>query len=260
MRIHYTLLSSLAVTAWAMSPAAQAPPSIERIDVGSASVSASFLVATTEHWKETLVNVQNIAIERGLWTDELTRVDIAGRPALRRHINVVTPEGKFREEVDLTVDARTFAPIRTTERNGAGLTLAFDFDGPRLKGERVTPPESAVRQIQWTAPMPFFDYYGGMMDLFLATLPFKPGYRATFPATMATTAPGADPSEIHWPIVQVMGEEDVRSGGAIYKAWRVEVNTPYGFYRVWARKEPPYVVKTILLIPPGGRITYELTS
>jgi len=96
------------------------------------------------------------------------------------------------------------------------------------------------------------------MELFLATLPVKAGSRATFAATMATTDPAADASAIDWPIVEMKGEESVTVGGVTYRAYRAEVNTPYGFYRVWLRKEPPFVVRTILLIPPGGRIMYDL--
>jgi len=68
--------------------------------------------------------------------------------------------------------------------------MAFTFARDALHGERKLDAEPAARRIDARFDAPFFDYYGGMMELFLATLPFKVGYRATFPAAMATTDPG----------------------------------------------------------------------
>ena len=76
---------------------------------------------------------------------------------------------------------------------------------------------------------------------------------------MATTGAGAVQDSIHWPLVEVIGEDVTRGpGGKMVKAWRVEANTPYGFYKVWVTDTPPYVARTVLLLGPGGRITYEL--
>jgi len=225
--------------------------------VGNSLVDTGVLRPYRVSYKETIVNIQNIAIERARWTDELSRTTEASRDAWRRHIEVVTPEGSFRETVDILVDAKTFAPLKTFERNTSG-SMSFVFAGATLVGERMETSASTSRKISEHPAVAFFDYYGGMMELFLATLPFQKGSRLTFPATMATTDPSADAAAIDWPIVEMKGEEPVSVGGVPYRAFRIEVNTPYGFYRVWARKEPPFVVRTILLIPPGGRIMYDL--
>jgi len=233
----------------------QSPPPVEVIHVGSALVDGNSLKPYKVRLKETIVNIQNIAIERGLWTDELRRITVNGKDAWQRHIEVVTPEGAFRETVDLVVDAATFAPLKTLERNPSG-SLTFAFAGRAIEGQR-TASGGSVRDIRARPLVDFFDYYGGMMELFLATLPFKAG-RMTFPTTMATTDPAADATAIDWPIAEMKGEEQITVGGTTYRAWRAEINTPYGFYRVWVRKEPPFFVRTILLIPPGGRIVYDL--
>ena len=236
---------------------AERPPVINQLRVGSRSIDPGVLHPYTVRYKETIVSVQNIILERAIWTDQLQKISVDGHDAWRRHIEVVTPEGKFRETVDLIVDATTFAPLRTTEKNING-SMEFSFGRTHLNGERVTQPNSPPRSIHAQFGEPAFDYYGGMMELFFALLPFKDGYRATFPAVMATTGPEADPKKIDWPIIEVKGEETLTVGGVKYQAWRVEANTQYGFYRVWVRKEKPFVVRTILLIPLGGRIIYDI--
>ena len=225
--------------------------------VGDARVNARALQPYKARWKETLANVVNEVSERGVWDDELRRETLNGREVLIRTIVVTQPDGSTRESFRTVVDGVTFAPIRSEWKSG-GASYEYDFAGLAIKGMRVTEPLAAPVKIDTRLWQPAFDYYGGMMELFLATLPRTSGV-FSFPTVMATTGAGAVQDSIHWPLVEVIGEDVTRgAGGKTVKAWRVEANTPYGFYKVWVTDTPPYVARTILLLGPGGRITYEL--
>jgi len=205
-----------------------------------------------------LVNAVNQVIERGTWVDEVSRETIDGRAAIIRVVVVTEPDGVERERYRLVVDARTFVPIRS-EWRGKGLSYAYDFDNTRVHGERVNVVGGGPTKIDAVLNAAAFDYYGGMMELFLATLPRVAGQKFTFPAALATSGAAADQSAMHWPLVEVIGEENARgAGGQAGKAWRLEANTAYGYYKVGVTDTAPYVVRTVLLLGPGGRITYEL--
>lgn len=225
--------------------------------VGDARVNARALQPYKARWKETLVDPTNRVIERGFRDDHLDRQTNDGREELVRTVVVTEPDGSIRESIRVVVDGATFAPIRSEWRAG-GRSFEFDFHGQAISGLRINEPGGPPSKISATVWQPVFDYYGGMTDLFLATLPRRAGVYS-FPATLVTGGAGAAPDGLDWPLVEAIGDDVARgAGGKTIKAWRVEANTPYGFYKVWVTDTPPYVVRTVILQGPGTRITYEL--
>lgn len=253
------LIGSLLVgeAAAALSPDLQRMPVV--LNVGDHRIDPARIQPYSAVWKETLVNVLNQVIERGMWDDRVTRERAGDRELIVRRITVNQPDGAMRERYQTTVDARTFEPVRSEWQNNRGQSYTYDYAPRRVRGERVTEPAAAPRPINASTTTRAFDYYGGMMELFLATLPKQAGSVLTFPALLATTGADADQGGIHWPLVEVFPEEVV-PGSQTTRAARVEANTRYGFYKVWVTDAPPYVVRTILILPQGGRITYELIS
>lgn len=246
----------VAVAVAAIGAVQPEPPLVLR--PGDARVAVGRLQPYKARWKETIVNAIHQVIERGTWEDQLRRDRISGRDVLVRTIVVTQPDGTNRERYRVVVDASTFEPIQS-EWSGRGLSYAYDYALPSLRGLRVN--EAGGKPIAMAGTLPFtaFDYYGGVMELFLATLPRTPGARFTLPAVAATTGHDADQSGVDWPTVEIIGEEMVPGfAGPAVRATRVEANTRYGFYKTWVISDPPYVVRTVLLIGPGGRITYEL--
>lgn len=225
--------------------------------VGDARINTRALQPYKARRREIVVDAVNQVRERGVWDDELRRESLNDRGVLVRTMVVTEPDGAIRETFRVVVDGNTFAPIRS-EWKGAGASYEYDFDGMAIKGVRVTEAGREPTKIDASVWQPMFDYYGGMMDLFLATLPATRG-TFSFPAATATTGPGALQDSIHWPLVEVIGDDVTRlANGKTVKARRVEANTPYGFYKVWVTETPPYVVRTVVLLGSGARITYEL--
>ena len=246
----------LSVALMVLLPASQ-PRTPALLRVGDARIKARALQPYKARWKETMVGVGHDVTERGVWDDELRRETLNGREVLIRTITVTQPDGTPRESRRTVVDGVTFAPLRS-EWKSQGLSYEYDFDGLVIRGVRINEPFGSTTKIDAKLWQPAFDYYGGMMELFLATLPRTAGV-FSFPTVMATTGAGAVQDSIHWPLVEVIGEDVTRgAGGKTVKAWRVEANTPYGFYKVWVTDTPPHVARTVLLLGPGGRITLEL--
>lgn len=252
------LAPCVALALFAVSPAFAQPAPPVALQVGDARLEAARLQPYRARWKETLVNAVHQVIERGTWAEELVRESREGRDVFVRSLVVTSPDGTERERYRVVVDARTFAPLRS-EWSSAGKSYEYDYDGTSVRGVRVNEGGAEPVRIAATLPQPAFDYYGGLMELFLALLPNAPGARFTFPAALSTSGALADQSGLHWPLVEVFAEEAARgAAGAVVRARRLEANTQYGFYKVWVIDAPPYVVRTVLLLPPGGRITYEL--
>jgi len=208
-----------------------------------------------------VATADNRVVERGSWTDEVQVVEVGGRRLLKRTW-VLTRGGKVFDTINTLADPKTFAPVMTEERKHDGEFLYFDFAGTRLKGQRSSvPPGGQPRRIEAKLGTQFFDYYGGVYDLFLASLPLREGYAATFPAAMATFGPDADPADLDWVTIRVDRKEAVAAdGGRKVEAWVVDCYNAFGFFKVWVVKEPPYVMKMMIVGPGGGRITYERTQ
>jgi hypothetical protein len=251
-------LVSLLIAAPAVAGTSKPPTAAPVLHVGHAAVDASRIQPHERHWKVTLANMQNRIIEFGDWKETVTRGDASGRPTLERRIALDSPDGKPKERVRLVVDAKTFAPLKTEEeRPDLGSYLRYTFEGRRLRGERSpASPGDPPRRIDLRLAVECFDYLGGMMELFFATLPLKEGYAATFPAALATSDPAAAQDGIAWITARVKGKATVEAWGRKFETRIVEADTPYGFYKVWVSSESPYVIQTVLLIVPGGRFTY----
>jgi hypothetical protein len=233
------------------------PPTPVLLRVGDARINARALQPYNARWKETLVDPAHQVVDRGFRDDRLERLAINGRESLVRTVIVSQPDGTVRESMRVVVDGATFAPIRS-EWQAGGRSFEFDFHGQSIAGVRIIEPGAAPSKISTAVWQPMFDFYGGMTDLFLAVLPRTPGVYS-FPAALATAGAGAPIDRLDWPLVEAIGEDVARgAGGKTIKAWRVEANTPYGFFKVWVTDAPPYVVRTVILQGPGTRITYEL--
>ena len=235
---------------------AEQPRTPALLRVGDARINARALQPYKVRWKETLVDPANQVLDRGVRDDQLQRESIDGRELLVRTIVSSAPDGSLRESMRIVVDGATFAPVRTEWRAG-GRSFEFDFRGQVISGLRIDEPGATPVKIAGSVWQPAFDYYGGMMDLFLATLPRRAGVYS-FPTMVVTAGAGAATDGLDWPLVESIGDDVARGAGKVFKAWRVEANTPYGFYKVWVTDTPPYVVRTVILQGPGTRITYEL--
>lgn len=247
----------LFTAALASAVAAAQPQTPVALRVGDARVNARALQPYTARRREVFVDAVHQVTDRGTWDDELRRELIDHREVLVRTLVATDPDGAVRETIRIVADGATFAPVRS-EWSGSGASYAYDFSGMRISGTRVNVAGEAPTRIDTSVWQPMYDYYGGVRDLFLAALPRTPGL-FTFPAATATTGAGAPQDSIHWPLVEIIGEDVTRgAGGKTVKAWRVEANTPYGFYKVWVTDAPPYVVRTVVLLGSGGRVTYEL--
>lgn len=246
------LVSALALLTIFLQPAPQV------LQVGDPRLAVAALQPYKARWKETLVNAIHQVIERGTWDDQLAREQRDGRSVLHRTIVVTESSGAVRERYEAIVDATNFVPIRSTWES-KGLSYVYDYDDTSVRGTRVNEINGPPQAITASLPQRAFDYYGGMMELFLATLPRTPNGLFTFPAMLSTSGATADQRAVQWPIVRVFGKETVPGLRATpIQATRIEANTEYGFYKVWVTDVAPYVVRTVLVLAPGGRITYEL--
>jgi len=237
---------------------APAPPRI--VKPGDSLVNPSRIAPHERHWKVTLANAQNKIIEYGDWKETVERGEEAGRPVLRRRITLDGIDGKPKERVVLVADARTFAPIRTEEeRPDQGSWLRYRFDGRSISGERSADAVGAPsRKIDAKLPLECFDYLGGWMELFFAALPLREGFAVTFPAALATAGPAEPQDGVSWVTARVKGRGPVAAGGGRkIDAWLVEADTPYGYYKVWVADEAPYVIQAMLILGPGGRLSYQ---
>lgn len=226
------------------------------LKVNDASVDASRIKPYKVQWKETFVTPANQVVVNGTWTDEVERITVDGKDVLKRTVSVDRPQRGIHSIIVLTVNGRTFAPITTEEvQAGKAPALHFDFAGKRISGYRDT------RKIEARVPIEAFDTLGGMTDLFPASLPLRAGYAARFPNFSATISADDDPATITWITLQVKRQDTVAlPDGRKLKAWLVDSDTPFGFYKVWIAEEPPYIVKSIWMGPGGGRSTFDLIS
>ena len=251
------LLVAASSLARAASPAP--PPAPPVLRVGDPAVDPSRISPHERHWKVTLVNAQNRVIEYGDWRETVSREREDGRDVLVRRIALDGPDGKPKERVVLVVDAKTFAPIRTEEeRPDLKTSMRYAFSGRSLKGERLSGPGAAPQKIAATLPIECFDYLGGWMELFFAALPLKEGYAVTFPSALATVGAEQTQDGVHWTTARVKGRATIDAGGGKkVETWLVEADTPYGYYKVWVADAAPYVVQTMLVLAPGGRLSYQ---
>ena len=171
----------------------------------------------------------NQVVERGVRDDHLDRETNDGREELVRTVVASAPDGSIRESIRVVVDGATFAPIRT-EWRGGGRFIRVRLPRPEhRRGLRINEP-GARRKDCGSVWQPAFDYYGGMTDLFLATLP--PG-RRLFVSSNVVTGARAPRRTASMAAGRALGDDVARGAGKDIKAWRVEANTPYGFYKVW---------------------------
>jgi hypothetical protein len=257
--LRFGFFASLFLAAYpAVAISSKPPLPAPVLRVGDPSVDAARIQPHERHWKVTLATIQNRIVEFGDWKETVTRGEVSGRPTLERRIALDSPDGKPKERVLLVVDAKTFAPVRTEEeRPDLGTHLRYTFDGRRLRGERSPlSPGEPPRHIDVRLEVECFDYLGGMMELFFASLPLKEGYAVTFPAALATSDPVAAQDGIAWITARVKGKASVEAWGRKFDTQVVEAETPYGFYKVWLSPESPYVIQAVLLIGPGGRFSY----
>ncbi|HEX3353332.1 MAG TPA: hypothetical protein VHS34_10955 [Terriglobales bacterium] len=230
-----------------------------KIHLGDPAVDGSFLKPYKNAWKVVYAFPGKEPFLVGVWTDEVTAVQVEGRRLLKRaqmadyaKYNIVTTYANL-------FDPRTMSPVAMDfKRSDSGEWAHRDFDGATVKyrrGESADPAKTQAGQLDMHEPI--FDYNGGMFGVLLAALPLKEGLKATFPAL------SEDRDELDWITVTVGKQELVDAGpGKQVLAWPVDTEGNYANQShsiFWVTKEPPYVIKLVTTIPTGKWVTVTLS-
>jgi hypothetical protein len=254
---------ALAVLALAELPTftqTQPPPSPPAIvKVGDPGVDGSFLKPYKNAWKVVYAFPGKEPFLVGTWTDELAAVDVDGRHLLKRtqmadyaKYNIVTTYVNV-------FNPKTMAPVYMDfKRSDTGEWAHRDFDMALVKYRRGKSGDDTKTEAgQLELKEPIFDYNGGMYGVFLAALPLKEGFKATFPSL------SEDRDELEWITVAVGKQEMVDAGpGKQVLAWPVDTEGNYANKShsiFWVTKEAPYVIKLVTTIPTGKWVTVTIS-
>ena len=257
-RVVLTLVSlaALPTLTHAQSPTTE-PPQV--IKVGDLRVDGSFLKPYKNAWKVVYEVPGKEPFLVGMWTDELSAVEVNGRRLLKRSqmadyakYNIVTTYVNV-------FDPTTMAPVSMDfKRSDTGEWAHRDFEGARVKYRRGESADEAKAQTgQLEMKEPVFDYNGGTYGVLLAALPLKEGFKATLPTL------SEDRDELERVTVTVGKQELVDAGpGKQVMAWPVDTEGNYANKShsiFWVTKEPPYVIKLVTTIPTGKGVTVTIS-
>jgi hypothetical protein len=179
------------------TPPPPSPPTI--VKVADPVVDGSFLKPYKNAWKVVYAFPGKEPFLVGTWTDELAAVDVDGRHLLKHtqmadyaKYNIVTTYVNV-------FDPKTMAPVYMDfKRSDTGEWAHRDFDKALVKYRRVKSGDDTKTETgQLELKEPIFDYNGGMYGVFLAALPLKEGFKATFPTL------SEDRDELEWITVTV---------------------------------------------------------
>lgn len=247
LALHPTFLSA--------QSAPSAPASTVR--VGDSSIEGSFLKPYKNAWKVVYAFPGKEPFLVGTWTDELAVMDINGRHLLKRTQMADYAKYNIVTNYVNVFDPKTMLPVYMDfKRSDTGEWAHRDFEGSRVKYRRgSSADETQTGQIEMKEAV--FDYNGGMYGVFLAALPLKEGFKATFPTL------SEDRDELDWITVTVGKQELVDAGpGKQVMAWPVDTEGNYANKShsiFWVTKDPPYVIKLVTTIPTGKWVTVTIS-
>lgn len=227
------------------------------VGVGDEVVDGSSIKPYANLWKVSVRRPDGTVLELGTWSDEMTRVDVGGRAALRR-VQVAKLKGHTSSTTNV-FDARTLEPISDDLRGDDGRFAHREFAGASVKVERLgespgaAAPTAAPTATTATLGRRVFDFYGGMYGLLLAGFPLREGYSATFPSILEYSEEVVDVT------FRVDRKEPVVAGpGKTVVAWVVVCDTAQGAMTFWLTKREPYVIRLVFADAKGNVWSYDM--
>lgn len=223
-----------------------------RIAVGSPSVNARFM---QPHRARVTVERQvgnswNVTSE---WINELTVGDSAGK-RVQRWVTRGTRQGPsgapITWQILQTYDHTTLAPYGYHFTSSAGADIRLTMEGPRIRGTRKTPSDTAASPVDIT--LSEAAYMAAASDL----PPVAAGLAVGKIMTMPVWQPGM--SQIETRIFTVTGRKSVKAGETTWDAWVVEERALRGgtvlLLSTWYMTEQaPYMVYAEQTMPDGAR-------
>ena len=247
----------LAAPANAQTPADA--PAAAKIAVGDTVLDGSQLKPYKNAWKVVYAFPGKQPFLVGVWTDELSEVEIGGKRLLKRTQTADYAKYHIVTTYTNVFDPRTMAPVsQDFHRSDTGEWAHREFDGSLVKyrrGESADPARTLSGELNLShAP---FDYNGGMYGVLLAALPLREGYKATFPSL------SEDRDELEWVTITVGKPELVDAGpNKQVTAWPVDTEANYANKShsiFWISKEAPYVIQLVSTIPGGKWVTVTMS-
>lgn len=245
------LLAIVCASVWAAARADDAPAA--RIRVGDGVVDGAVIRPYRNRFSQCVL-LSDGSVRDGFvyWTDEVALTNLKGRALLQRTIVTF----RARDDAILStggalLDARTFAPVSSSETQGVDNAwfTHFEGDGLRAVGLRLGPPAgSAPRFIDQRFSEPAFDLYNAAFGLIYATLPLRAGYSAVLPVA------SDEKDELEMLHARVVGTETIElAPGAPVRTWIVVDDGSAGRGAYWVANTPPYVFRIRRELALGGR-------
>ena len=185
-----------------------------RIEVGSAEVRGRVFAPHAARVRVYVGEERRLSAE---WTNELTLGDSANRRVMRwvtRGTRFPATGSPSTWELRQTYDAETLAPYRYTATSSQGASTHLTIDGPRIRGTRRMPGDSAAQVVDQTLDRAGF--FAGASDLVPVAVGLKKGLVITAPFW----SPGMTASEAR--IFSVIDRTVVNVEGVEVSAWKVE--------------------------------------
>ncbi len=250
----------LAVTPSLVAAQSTSPAPV-KLSLGDPQIDGSFLKPYKNVWKVTYAFPGKEPFLVGTWTDELSAIELNGRPLLKRtQLANYAKYGIASTNINV-FDPKSMAPVSLEfRRSDTGEWAQREFNGAAVTYRRRKSAEAAKDDTgQLKMEEPVFDYNGGMYGVLLAAFPLEEGFTATFPTL------SEDRDEFERLTFTVRKEEMVDAGpGKQVMAWPVEIDdlakNPKGSHSIfWISKEAPYVIKLVTIIPSGRWLTVTMS-
>lgn len=183
------------------------------------------------------------------WTNELTLADSAGRRVMHwvTRGTRLSPAGDSIDWVlRQTYDAATLAPYAYSLTASDGASTEFTIDGPRIRGTRRTPADSAAQQVDLTLDQAAF--IASASDLVPLAVGLCPGLVMTAPVW----GPAMSNAEVR--VFSVIGRERVNVEGESVESWKVEERRERdgSLVATWyLTEQSPYMVYAEVPLPNG---------
>lgn len=191
------------------------PPDTLHLEVGSRAVNGRIYAP---HTARVVVRVGDAnSPPTTEWTNQLTLGDSAGRPVMRWVTRGTSPQpngGTLTWELRQTYDAETLAPYGYASESSLGGYSRLRFEGPRVRGIRRLPGDSAERAVDLVLDRPGF--IASASDL----VPLAAGLREGAVMTAPFWAPGMTRTETR--VFTVLGRTPTLVEGKTWDAWKVE--------------------------------------
>ncbi|HKW16460.1 MAG TPA: hypothetical protein VJO35_03025 [Terriglobales bacterium] len=226
---------------------AQAPAaSPQKITPGSSAVDGSFLKPYKNAWKIVYEFPGREPFLVGMWTDELSEVEVNGRHLLKRSQMADYAKYGIVSTYVNVFDPKTMAPVYSDfKRSDTGEWAHREFDGARVTYRKAESAEAKTQTGELKLSEPIFDYNGGLYGVLLAALPLKEGLQASLPTL-------SEDRDVLDPVTVTVGKQELTDAGPVKQvlAWPVDTEANYANHShsiFWITKDPPYVIKLVTL-------------